>query len=30
MEDFKNILLDLVNYQNTQQLQLQERMKETW
>ena len=30
MEDFKIILLDLVKYQNTQQLQVQERMEETW
>ena len=28
MEDFKSILLDLVKYQNTQQLQVQERMEE--
>ena len=30
MKDFKSILLDLVRYQNTQQLQLQERMEEKW
>ena len=28
MEDFKSVLLDLVKYQNTQQLQVQERMEE--
>ena len=30
MEYFKIILLDLVKYQNTQQLQVQERMEEKW
>ena len=30
MEDFKSILLDLVKKQNTQRLQVQERMEEKW
>ena len=30
MEDFKSILLDMVKYQKTQQLQVRERMKEKW
>ena len=30
IEDFKSILLHLVKYQNTQQLQVQERMEEKW
>ena len=28
MEDFKSILLDLIKYQNTQQLLVQERMED--
>ena len=30
MEYLKSILLDLVKYQNTQQLRVQERMEEKW
>ena len=30
MEDFKSILLDLVKYQNTLQLQVQERIEGKW
>ena len=30
MGDFKSIWLDLVKSQNTQQLQVQEKMKEKW
>ena len=30
MEDFKSILFDLVKNQNTQQLQVQERMEKKW
>ena len=30
MEDFKSILLDLVKYQNIQQLQVQGRMEKKW
>ena len=30
MEDFKSMLLDLGKYQNTYQLQVQERMEEKW
>ena len=30
MADFKSISLNLVKYQNTQQLQVQERVEEKW